>query len=160
MSACTRPGWSPCPYGAEAKPGRVRIYAYRAMLREQGEVGAVWRAAVVPAWRSAFPAQQMPAVLNVDVAADVARIVEMVRHMCPCKGIEGFDPSTLWGVLARVGPQSLFPSRNSFALNLTTTAGKYLSVRCGLLPILAEAVGVEHYATMTHRQNVLNYYNL
>lgn len=145
---------------AEKKPSRVRIYAYRAMLKEQGDVEAVWRAAVAAAWRSAFPTQQMPAVLDVDAAADVARIIELVRQLCPRKGIRGFDPSALRSVLAREGAQSLFPTRNFLALNLTTTAGKYLSVGCGLLAILAEAVGVEHYTTMTNRQNVLYYYNL
>jgi hypothetical protein len=145
---------------AEKKPGRVRIYAYRAMLMERGEVGPVWRAAVAAAWRSAFPNQPLPAVLDVDAADDVAQIIELVRHLCPRKGITGFDPSALRSVLARVGAQSLFPTRDFFALNLTTTAGKYLSVRCGLLAILAEAVGVEHYTTMANRQNVLYYYNL
>jgi hypothetical protein len=144
---------------AELKPSRVRPYAYVGMMKDKGDPVELWRSAVVDTWKDTYPTVPIPETLNIDDGADRAKIVEMVRGLCTTKGINCFRAEALEQLLTRYHLR-LFPTRNFLDVNITLSSAKLLSVESGLLSILARAIDVDDYRSITNKDNVLKWYNL
>lgn len=153
----------------EEKPSRGRSYVYVGMAMEkatrmnEADPVKLWQRAVRSEWAKAHPSKPLPDTLSLDNSLDRADIIEMVGRLCKEKNVALFRATELEKTLIGKEPKrksGLFSKRDFLVLNLTTNTGEKMTIKTGLVALLAVAFGLDSYKEMHTKATVLKYYDL
>jgi hypothetical protein len=81
----------------------------------------------------------------------------MLSNLCVAMGITAFSADALDKRLRDTKCQ-LWHGRDFLCFNVTLSSAKLVSVDNGLVGLVAKAVGLEHYASLHTKEQVLHWY--